>query len=258
MDIEKTLTLEAPPARVWALLLDPTVMGACVPGMQAIEVLSDSEYLAQMHVKIAFVGAKFKIRTTIVEQRAPHYLRTEGSGDDASVASSFKQASEMFLDELPDGRTQMRMKVKVDVLGRLGSFGLNVMKTKADRMWDEFGVKLGERLAPQPVVAAAEAVAAPAPAVAAAAASAAPPAPPQPPTAAQPIVLPPPRAGWLARLFGRGTAVSGAALGAQRQPTDICVEVRRGEATITVLWPVQGGAECGAWLRDVLSPRAAP
>lgn len=255
MDIEKTLTLEAPPARVWTLLLDPTVMGACVPGMQAIEVLSDTEYLAQMQVKIAFVGARFKIRTTIVEQRAPHYLRTEGSGDDASVASSFKQASEMFLDELPDGRTQMRMKVKVDVLGRLGSFGLNVMKTKADRMWDEFGVKLGERLAPQP---GAVTVEAPGPAVAAAPAAAAPPAPPQPPVAAQPIVLPPPRAGWFARLFGSRAPAAAGALGAQRQPNDICVEVRRGDATITVLWPVQGGAECGAWLRDLLNPRAAP
>lgn len=251
MDIEKTLTLDAPPARVWALLLDPTVMGACVPGMQAIEVLSDTEYLAQMQVKIAFVAAKFKIRTTLVEQRAPHYLRTEGTGDDASVASSFKQASEMFLEELPDGRTQMRMKVKVDVLGRLGSFGLNVMKTKADRMWDEFGIKLGERLAPQPVVPATEA-----PAVAAA--TAVPPAPPQPPVAAQPIVLPPPRVGWFARLFGGRAPAAAGPLGAQRRPNDICVEVRRGDAIITVLWPVQGGAECGAWLREVLSPRADP
>jgi len=28
------------------------------------------------------------------------------------------------------------------VFGRLGSFGLSVMKTKADRMWEEFGANL--------------------------------------------------------------------------------------------------------------------
>jgi carbon monoxide dehydrogenase subunit G len=133
---------------VWALLLDPQVMGGCVPGMQSIEVLSPTEYKAVMHVKIAFISAKFKLKTRIVEQRAPQYLRTEGTGEDASVASSLKQQSEIFLTELADGGTELRIKVKVDVLGRLGSFGLSVMKTKADRLWDEFGQNLLARLAP--------------------------------------------------------------------------------------------------------------
>jgi carbon monoxide dehydrogenase subunit G len=128
------------------MLLDPQVMGGCVPGMQAIEVLSPTEYKALMQVKIAFISAKFKLKTTIAEQRAPHYLRAVGTGEDASVASSLKQQSEIFLTELPDGGTELKIKVKVDVLGRLGSFGLSVMKTKADRMWEEFGENLGKRL----------------------------------------------------------------------------------------------------------------
>ena len=148
MEIEKTLTVAAPPERVWALLLDPNTMGRCVPGMQSIDVLSPTEYRALMQVKIAFVSARFKLKTTIVEQRAPHYLRAEGTGEDAAVASSLKQQSEMFLAALPDGGTELKIKVKVDVLGRLGSFGLSVMKTKADRMWDEFGQNLGKEVAP--------------------------------------------------------------------------------------------------------------
>jgi len=155
VEIEKILPLTAPPAEVWALLLDPAVMGACVPGMKSIEVVSDAEYLAEMHVKIAFVSARFKIRTTVVETRPPHYLRSQGTGEDASVASSLKQVSELFLAELADGQTELRMKIKVDMLGRLGTFGLSVMKTKADRMWDEFGVNLAARLAPAPAQAAA-------------------------------------------------------------------------------------------------------
>ena len=253
MDIDKTLLVAAPPEKVWVLLLDPTVMGECVPGMQAIEVVSDTEYHARMQVKIAFVSAKFKIRTTIVEKREPHYLRTEGNGDDASVASSFKQASEMFLDEAEGGQTRLRIKVKVDMLGRLGAFGLNVMKTKADRLWDEFGVNLAARLAGG---AAPAIVPAPAPVAEGAAASAA--ASAEAPTAAvvpppRPLPPEPPRAGWFARLFGIGGARRGEAPLPQRQPTDICVQVRRGESTITVLWPAQNAAECAGWLREVLS-----
>jgi carbon monoxide dehydrogenase subunit G len=146
VEIEKTLTVAAPPQQVWELLLDPQAMAACVPGMQSVEVVSATEYLALMHVKIAFISAKFKLRTTVVEQCAPSYLRAEGAGEDASVASSFKQQSEIFLSPGAQGGTDLRLKVKVDLLGRLGTFGLNVMKTKADRMWDEFGVQLAARV----------------------------------------------------------------------------------------------------------------
>ncbi len=245
MDIDKTLTLPAPPARVWEMLLDPKVMGECVPGMQSIEVVSDTEYRSQMAVKISFVSAKFRIRTTIVEQRAPHYLKSEGVGEDASVASSFKQLSEMFLEDAPGSGTTLTMKVKVDVLGRLGTFGLNIMKTKADRMWDEFGANLAQRLAPDAPAAIVEA-AAPGPATASTAA----------PAASSGVAAMPPlpgsarhgeaRPGLLARLLGLEPT------GLTRQPGDIAIEVRRGDATVTVLWPEKSANECAAWLREYL------
>jgi len=97
VEIDKTLTLTAPPEQVWALLLDPQAMASCVPGMQSVEVLSNTEYLACMQQKIAFITARFQLRTRIVEQRAPHYLLVEGTGEDASVASSLRQRSEMHL-----------------------------------------------------------------------------------------------------------------------------------------------------------------
>jgi uncharacterized protein len=250
MELEKNLLLDAPPARVWELLLDPRVMGACVPGMQSIEVISPVEYVSVIAVKIAFVSARFKIKTTIVEQRAPHYLRTEGTGEDASVASSFRQGSEMFLDEQPDGRTAVRMLIKIDVLGRLGTFGLNVMKTKADRMWDEFGVNLAARLLPGAPALEPEAVAAGSAAEATTAAAPSPAAPravPMRPTTTTT------RPGWWARLFGAAHIQPVAAAPTPaRLPNDIFVEVRRGESTVTVLWPAQSANECAAWLRDYL------
>jgi carbon monoxide dehydrogenase subunit G len=226
-------------------------MGACVPGMESIEVISDVEYIAHMAVKIAFINARFRLHTKIVETRAPHYLRTEGTGEDASVASSMRQSSEIFLTALDDGSTQLRIRVQVDVLGRLGTFGLSVMKTKADRMWDEFGANLLARLSPQAGQAAVTAAQSAAPAVAA------------PVTApAAPAALAahnghaasvPARngngggnsGGLLSRLFGRAPVQRGPA-------SDICVELRRRDETIVVRWPAQHGEQCAAWLRDYL------
>ena len=146
MDIEKSLISAAPARRIWDLLLDPKVMGACVPGMKSIEVISQTEYLAEMHVKFSFISAKFKLRTTVTEQRQPNYLRSQGTGEESALASTLKQESEIFLIKQADGQTELRMKVHIQVLGRLGTFGLSAMKTKADRLWEEFAANLQMRL----------------------------------------------------------------------------------------------------------------
>jgi carbon monoxide dehydrogenase subunit G len=246
VEIEKTLVTAAPPARVWELLLDPNVMGACVPGMESIEVLSDVEYIAHMAVKIAFINARFRLHTKIVETRAPHYLRTEGTGEDASVASSLRQSSELFLTALDDGGTQLRIRVQVDVLGRLGTFGLSVMKTKADRMWDEFGANLLARLSPQGAQAAPEPAAKSAPAAPVVSAAAVNGHAVLPTRSAPPA---PAAGGLFSRLFGRGEAARGPL-------SDICVELRRRDETIVVRWPAAQGEQCAAWLRDYLRPGA--
>jgi carbon monoxide dehydrogenase subunit G len=146
MDIEKSIQLAATPEQLWSLLLDPQIMAGCVPGMQSIEVVSDTEYLVSLKVKIAFVTASFKIRTNVLEQKPPTYLKSAGVGEDAALASSLKHQSEIFLTPLEDGLTELRILTHVDVLGRVGTFGLNAMKTKTDRMWDEFAAMLKSRL----------------------------------------------------------------------------------------------------------------
>lgn len=254
MEIEKTLTVSAPREQVWALLLDPQVMGGAVPGMQSIEVVSPTEYVAVMHQKISFISAKFRLRTRIVEQRAPEYLRVEGTGEDTSVASSLKQCSEVFLDATPEGGTQLRIKVHVDLLGRLGAFGLSVMKTKADRIWEEFGINLAARLeigAPDPAVMpppspgpAPRAPAAPAP-VAASALQPHPVSQLSPPCEPQPVASKLQGNGWWGRLFG-------AAKDAGANTDTIHVELRRGNTTVSVQWPGARAEQCTAWLRECL------
>ena len=252
MEIEKTLQFNAPPARVWALLLDPTAMGACVPGMESIEVVSDTEYLAVMKVKISFISARFKLKTRIVESDEPRYLRAQGTGEDTSVASSLKQVSEMWLTDREGGGTELRMKVKVDVLGRMGTFGLGVMKTKADRLWDEFGVNAAARLDGGEVAAAPptlpvgtpvlpDGVAEPA-ALPSSMPSAMPGAVPPATRTSAPLVVP------AGANLGAPPGFWGRLLGA---PQMIRVEVVRGDTRICVHWPVQAAPECAAWLRSL-------
>ena len=258
MEIDKTLALAAPPGRVWALLLDPEAMAACVPGMESVQVISDTEYAAVMKVKISFVSARFKLHTRLVQLDPPRYLKAEGTGEDSSVASSLKQVSEMWLEPSADGGTALRLRVQVDVLGRIGSFGLAAMKTKADRLWDEFGVNLAARLsadaptveAPQPVIAPPHAIEPPTGTDGAGAPPAPAAAPDGPAWAGGIRITPPPGAqGWPAsprpgfwgRLFGAA-------------PEPIRVELRHGANHLVVTFPVEAADACAGWLRSFTDP----
>ena len=265
MEIEKTLVVSAPRTQVWAMLMDPHVMTGAVPGMQSIDVISPTEYAALMKVKISFISAKFKLRTNIVEQREPEYLRAEGTGEDASVASSLKQTSEIFLSETPDGGTELRIKVNVDLLGRLGTFGLSVMKTKADRMWDEFGKNLAQRIeggaesepAETSAKAGADETAVEHARVSVSAAAAA-----TRPQAGQPAHRATAAAGtpaydevrstgWFSRLLAPTRASSNRATAPASSV--IRVEVRQKDRTVSIEWPVEAAGQCQEWLRELLA-----
>lgn len=243
MEIEKSLSLAAPVDRVWELLLNPTVMAGCVPGVHAVQEINSTEYVCDIKVKISFISANFKVRNTILETRPPNYLRWEGTGEDSAVASSMKQNGEMFLTPRPDG-SELRVKVRADVFGRLGSFGLSVMKTKADRLWEEFGANIAAVLR-QPGTAGPPAAAGQdLPVVDSAR-------PPERPVNVSHEAAKAGKRKWWKRLLQEpGQAPD--SITALRLPADICVEIQRPGEVIRVLWPASASPEVAAWLKSVL------
>lgn len=251
MELEKTLTLPATAERAWALLLDPQAMAQCVPGMQSVHVVSDDEYTAEMVTKVSFITARMKLRTRIVERDAPRYLKAEGTGEDSAVASSMKQTTEMLLESLADGQSLLRLKVKVDVVGRLATFGLSALKTKADRLWDEFGQNLVRHLQDGDSLSPADTPSAPAsaaPSTQAPATQLPTPTPGHAPGHARPAAstvqmaqpAAPAARGWWQRLFG--------------PPSDNVIVVdwyRPDGSRLRVQWPARQVEACTAWLEQL-------
>ena len=60
MTMQGEVTLPADRERVWAALNDPAVLKACIPGVQELEKLSDTEFRATAKVAIGPVKATFK------------------------------------------------------------------------------------------------------------------------------------------------------------------------------------------------------
>lgn len=146
MEIEKTLDLNKPIDQAWAMLLDPQLMGACVPGVERVEVLDADHFRVTVAVKVSYIKARFTINLAITERRAPRYLKSEGTGDEDSLSSNIRQTTQLDLEPLGDEQTRLRMRASVDVFGRLGTFGHGIIRSKAEQLWQEFAGNLKARI----------------------------------------------------------------------------------------------------------------
>ena len=82
MDLNGTYTFDAPPARVWDLLLDPAVISGCIPGCQAMEPDGEDRYKVKLTVAIAAITGAYEGTVVISDKVAPssYRLTVEGQG----------------------------------------------------------------------------------------------------------------------------------------------------------------------------------
>jgi uncharacterized protein len=82
MDLNGTYTFDAPPARVWDLLMDPAVISACVPGCDAFEPDGPDRYKVKLTVGIAAITGAYEGSVAITDKVEPtsYRLTVEGQG----------------------------------------------------------------------------------------------------------------------------------------------------------------------------------
>jgi len=82
MDLNGTYTFDAPPARVWDLLMDPAVISACIPGCQGMEPDGEDRYKVKLTVAIAAITGGYEGTVQISDKVQPssYKLTVEGQG----------------------------------------------------------------------------------------------------------------------------------------------------------------------------------
>ena len=82
MEISGSYTFDAPPARVWDLLMDPAVISSCIPGCDAFEPDGEDRYKVKLTVGIAAITGAYEGVVAISEKVAPssYRLTVEGQG----------------------------------------------------------------------------------------------------------------------------------------------------------------------------------
>ena len=90
MDISGSYTFNAPPDRVWALLMDPAVISACIPGCESFEPLGNNSYRARLTVALAAITGTYDGTVTLSDLVPPtsYRLTAEGQGRPGFVKGS--------------------------------------------------------------------------------------------------------------------------------------------------------------------------
>lgn len=146
MKLEGSFSVAAPRPAVWAAIRDPGVMARCIPGCEMAEQIDDSSYRAVVGVKFGPISARFNLVVEIEEEIAPESVRSRTRGEEGTRASVLSSDNLLTLSEPEPGRTEVVWSADVNLSGRLGKYGLGLMRKKAESLSAEFVRAFSARL----------------------------------------------------------------------------------------------------------------
>ena len=135
MDVNTEYSFNAPPPRVWEVLLDTEVIARCMPGCERLSPLGDDRYEATMNVGIGSINATFTAQITLADQIPPksYKLIVEGQG-----APGFVRGEALISLEEHGGGTLVRVDGKAQVGGTISRVGQRLMGSVNQMMMDRF------------------------------------------------------------------------------------------------------------------------
>jgi hypothetical protein len=146
MRVEDCFVVAAPRERVWLAIKDPSIVAPCIPGCQSVEIVSPTLYKAKIRVQLGPVKADFNVDVEIVSETAPEEVRTRTRGEEGSRASSLSAENTLRLTVVNNNETEVFYASEATVVGRLGKFGLGVMKKKAESLGRDFATAFKQRV----------------------------------------------------------------------------------------------------------------
>jgi carbon monoxide dehydrogenase subunit G len=146
MQIAETFAVAAPIERVWRFITDPTAVAPCVPGCQSYEVLGPKTYKATVKVALGPIKTTFNVIVDLTTEQPPTFLASTARGEEGGKASTLTAHNELRLAADGPGATTVSYSSEVALVGRLGKFGLGIMKKKAKTIGEEFAVAFRARV----------------------------------------------------------------------------------------------------------------
>lgn len=142
MHMTDSRDIKAEPQAVWAALLDPDVLMACVPGCQEMSGSPEDGFDAVVVQKVGPVKATFKGHVKLNDMVAPESLTIDGEGK-GGAAGFAKGGANVRLEPIEEG-TRLHYEVDAKVGGKLAQLGSRIIDGFAKKMADQFFTRFQE------------------------------------------------------------------------------------------------------------------
>jgi carbon monoxide dehydrogenase subunit G len=145
MTMSGEVQLDAPRAKVWAMLNDAEVLKSCIPGCELLDKNSDTEFQAIASLKIGPVKARWKGKVRLTDLDPPNSYRISGEGE-GGVAGFAKGFANVALTD-KEGGTLLAYNVEAQIGGKLAQLGQRLINSAAKKTADDFFGKFAAAVA---------------------------------------------------------------------------------------------------------------
>ena len=142
MQMSDTREIAAPPSAVWAALLDPEVLKACIPGCESMTGSPDEGFEAAVVQKVGPVKARFTGVVKLSDMRPGESVRISGEGK-GGPAGFAKGGATVTLAPSGTG-TALSYEVEANVGGKIAQLGSRIIDGFAKKMADDFFTRFQE------------------------------------------------------------------------------------------------------------------
>jgi carbon monoxide dehydrogenase subunit G len=135
MDITGTYTFNAPPDRVWALLMDPAAIASCIPGCDRFEPDGEDRYKATLTIGLAAITGTYE-GIVVITDKSPHSsyrLTVDGQGKPGFVKGDVTIAL-----RAEGATTVVEVKGTVQTGGMIARLGQRLIANVNKMMQDKF------------------------------------------------------------------------------------------------------------------------
>ena len=135
MKLDGSYTFEAPPERVWELLLSPAALQSCIPGCEKFETTGEDSYSATMKVGVAAIRGTYNGKIRITDKQEPNAftLNVEGSG-----GPGFVRGVARISLQPEGGNTQVLVDADGQVGGTVAGVGQRMLGGVAKMLMNNF------------------------------------------------------------------------------------------------------------------------